>query len=197
MTVYSFDEKVEIIKNYCLEETKSINPIEIAKALMHLECISVHGPEHHVLDGAALLTAIHNTGKDFDLAKALDQMAVRGRKMPGAMCGLWGVCGSASSVGAALSILNQTTYLSRESWSANIDFTGRALSRIASMPGPRCCKRNAFNSLLQAIDYVLEVYSIELEKEKVVCEFSNLNKECLKEECPYNIAYSGTLQFNK
>ena len=112
MSKYTLAEKSTIIKNYCLNETKSINPIEIAISLMHHESVDIHGPEHHVLDGAAFLCAMHNAGVEFDLDRALDQIIQRGGKMPGAMCGLWGVCGSASSLGAALSIINKTTYLS-------------------------------------------------------------------------------------
>ena len=48
---YSFDERCENIIAACLQE-KSANQ----------DYIRIHGPEHHILDGAALLTAFYNAG---------------------------------------------------------------------------------------------------------------------------------------
>ena len=62
----------------------------------------MHGPIHHIIDGAAFMTAMYNAGVKFNLDTALDELANRGSDMPGATCGKWGMCGSASSVGAAL-----------------------------------------------------------------------------------------------
>lgn len=42
--------------------------------------------------------------KDISLSKILKE----GLKMLGAMCGLWGVCGAVTSIGAALSIIDGT-----------------------------------------------------------------------------------------
>lgn len=107
--------------------------------------MGMHGPEHHMADGAAFLTAMHNAGAVFDLKEALDEMERRGAKMPGATCGQWGVCGSASSVGAALSIIHQTGPLSdNEFYKDNLRFTSMSFCRLADIGDPRCCKRNAF-----------------------------------------------------
>ena len=42
--------------------------------------------------------------------RALEKIMFEGLRMPGAMCGHWGVCGSISSLGAALSIINNTDF---------------------------------------------------------------------------------------
>lgn len=42
--------------------TQSTNPIEIVEAMMALPSCHMHGPEHHIMVGAALLTAYHNAG---------------------------------------------------------------------------------------------------------------------------------------
>lgn len=80
---------------------KSTNPREIQKKLMEQPDVPMHGPIHHYVDGAAFLTAMHNAGVKFDLADALKELEERSQLMPGATCGRWGVCGSASSVGAS------------------------------------------------------------------------------------------------
>ena len=52
----------------CLAE-KSKNPIVIIKKLMSLSFCHMHGPEHHVLVGSALLTAYKNSGGNIDLPR--------------------------------------------------------------------------------------------------------------------------------
>lgn len=181
----TFDQKVERIKEICLKE-KSMNPIEIALRIMREPCVNIHGPEHHIIDGSAFLTAMHNAGVEFDLNAALDEQEVRGKKMPGATCGQWGMCGSSSSVGAALAIIHATGPLSsNEYYKDNLRLTSRALARIAEIGGPRCCKRNAFISIHTAIEFVKEKYGIELEISDIHCEFSARNKQCLHHKCPF------------
>lgn len=179
------DENMQMIKDICLKET-SQNPIKIVKKLMKIENIPIHGPIHHIIDGFAFLTAMHNVGVEFDFPKALDELEVRGKKMPGATCGQWGICGSSASVGAALAIIHQTTPLSdNEYYKDNLKLTSLALGNIAEIGGPRCCKRNAYLSLKTAIKFVEETYGILLEDTDEKCEFSHLNQQCIKERCPF------------
>ena len=74
-------------------ESGSRDPIAILQTLMNDPFIYMHGPEHHVLVGAALLTAYANSGGQVELAAALEEMKARGSSYPGGACGLWGCCG--------------------------------------------------------------------------------------------------------
>lgn len=178
--------KAEMMKEYCLTH-QSINPIEIAMGMMDMDGINIHGPEHHILDGAAFLCAMHCAGAVFDLEKALDEMMARGSKMPGATCGQWGVCGSVSSIGAALAIIHETGPLSsNEFYKDNMRLTSKALAQLAEIGGPRCCKRNAFISLKTAITFVKEQYNIELEDMEVKCQYSPKNAQCIHRLCPFS-----------
>lgn len=173
------------IKSECFISS-STDPIELAIHIMQDNRINIHGPEHHVLDGSCFLAAMHNAGADFDLEAALDEMAERGRKMPGATCGQWGVCGSAASIGAALSIIHGTGPLSsNQFYKDNLSFVSQALGKIAEVGGPRCCKRNAFLSMLTAIAFVERQYNIKLAKHELCCSFSKQNKQCLQKMCPF------------
>jgi len=71
-------EGYQLIKVLCMQETGK-DPFVIAKHLMDQEFIHMHGPEHHILIGAALLTAYKNAGGDIDLEKALKTMEERGK----------------------------------------------------------------------------------------------------------------------
>ncbi len=167
---------------------KSKNPIEIFQNITHRDFIRIHGPEHHVLDGAVLLTAFYNAGGNINLPLSLNELMNRGLKMPGATCGMWGVCGAVSSLGAALSIIDGTGPLSSdESWGKHMEFTSKALSALAQVGGPRCCKRDAFLSFQTAIEFVNENYDVKLESSSIKCDFSAKNAQCIKDRCPFYI----------
>jgi hypothetical protein len=181
----SFQEKAELIQAACLKETSS-DPIEVAKHLMRLPFVSMHGPEHHMLDGSAFLTAYRNAGGAVDLPSALTELAKRSALMPGATCGYWGICGSSASVGAALAILHGTGPLSdNQAYKDNMELTSQALAKIGAIGGPRCCKRNAYLSLMTAADFVKKHYGITLKIAPFTCEFSPVNPTCLKTKCPF------------
>lgn len=169
----------------CLLET-SKNPIEIFNNIAHTEFIRIHGPEHHILDGAALLTAFYNAGGKISLQESLFELKERGLQMPGATCGMWGVCGAVSSLGAALSIIDETGPLSVDSsWGKHMEFSSKALHSLSQTGGPRCCKRDAYLSFQKAIEYVNENYNLKLESSSIECSFSGRNAQCLKERCPF------------
>ena len=178
------ERAVKIIKS-CLKE-KSKNPTEIFYNIANKKFIKIHGPEHHILDGAAFLTAFYNAGGKIDLLNSLREIAKRGMQMPGATCGLWGVCGAVSSVGAALSIINGTGPLSDDaSWGKHMEFTSAALLSLSQIGGPRCCKRDAFLTLQKAVEFANENYDVNMGIGPMECSFSDKNTQCIKERCPF------------
>ena len=185
---YALEGKYALIKKEVVK-SKSKNPVTVVRETMNRDFISMHGPEHHFLDGAAFLTAYKNAGGEIDLGSCLDELAKRAIKMPGAMCAHWGVCGSPASVGAALSVVHGTGPLSTDDYyKDNMEYTSAVLARMSKIGGARCCKRNAFLSLSYAAKFVREKYGIEMDTSDVVCEFSSLNKQCIGERCPFRKA---------
>lgn len=180
------EDRAKKIVEACLQE-KSKNPIEIFVNIAKREFVRMHGPEHHILDGAALLTAFYNAGGKIELQKSLDELMKRGMQMPGATCGMWGVCGAVSSMGAALSIIDGTGPLSADaSWGRHMEFTSNALMDLSKTGGPRCCKRDAFLSFINAIKHINENYDVVLECNGVDCCFSDRNEQCIRERCPFH-----------
>lgn len=179
------EERAKKIIDACLQET-SKNPIDIFCNIAQRDFVRIHGAEHHVLDGAALLTAFHNAGGAIELQTSLNELMKRGLQMPGATCGMWGVCGAVSSLGASLSIIDGTGPLSSDlSWGKHMEFTSKALCSLSRVGGPRCCKRDAFLSLQKAIEYIIENYNVRLESSRIECSFSKKNEQCIKEKCPF------------
>jgi hypothetical protein len=64
---------MEIIIPICLAQ-KHKNPIMILEKLMDAPFCHMHGPEHHVLVGASLLTAYANSGGEINLQESLDSV---------------------------------------------------------------------------------------------------------------------------
>ncbi|MDD4716211.1 MAG: DUF5714 domain-containing protein, partial [Oscillospiraceae bacterium] len=76
-------------------QTNAKDPLVIAKQMMNHPMVHMHGPEHHVLGGAAMLAAYRNCGGTLNLEEALEELEKRGKKIPGGTCGFWGCCGAA------------------------------------------------------------------------------------------------------
>lgn len=132
---YTLDERGKKIIEECLS-IDSKNPIDIFKSIASKDYIRIHGPEHHILDGAAL------------------------------------------------SIIDGTGPLTTDdTWGKHMHFTSKALSKLADVGGPRCCKRDAYLSFQEAIKYINKNYGVTLENSDIVCEFSSENQQCIKNRC--------------
>lgn len=176
------DEVVAI----CLSE-RSKNPCDILEKLMSMPFCHMHGPEHHILVGASLLTAYKNAGGDLDLPSALELMISRGKEIPGGACGFWGACGAGISSGIFVSIITGSTPLKVQEWGLSNMMTSAALSSIGKIGGPRCCKRNSYIAITEAVEFVKKHLNISMELQKISCTRSENNNQCIKNRCPFGI----------
>lgn len=182
------ESSVDPVAALCLADT-SRNPIEILEKLMSQPDCPMHGPTHHVLVGAALLTAYNNCLPDsnkLNLEEALAEMRERGEQVPGGACGYLGACGASISTGIFLSIVTRNTPFSTDTWRLCNLCTARALEQVAENGGPRCCKRDSYLSVLTAIDFVKENLGVEMVKPEVHCTRSQINEQCIGKKCPFS-----------
>ena len=178
---------LDSIVSLCRQE-KSKNPLEIIEKMMQQPFCHMHGPEHHVMVGAALLTAYKNVGGEIDLENALFEMLSRGKQIPGGACGFWGACGAAVSTGMFMSIISRSTPLTVEPFALSNSMTARSLAKIGEIGGPRCCKRDSFLSVLTAVEFVREKLGVEMESYQPVCQYSSKNNQCIGKRCPFSPA---------
>lgn len=178
-------EKADLILRDVRQETGAA-PVQIFDRIVSKGYMNLHGPEHHILDGACILVAYKNAGGSLDLDDALEKLKAEGLRMPGAMCGLWGVCGAITSIGAALAIIDGTGPLSSDgTWGDHMAFTAAAIGELGQINGPRCCKRDAMIAFKNGVDYINAHYPVRLTWEKPVCPYSHLNAQCLRTRCPF------------
>ncbi len=176
---------LDMIIEVCLN-SDSRDPIAIFEELVALPFCHMHGPEHHTIVGSTLLTAYYNAGGKIELMPALVEMQSRGGRVPGGTCGFWGACGAAISAGMFVSIITQATPLSTEAWGLANTMTSRALARIGAIGGPRCCKRNSYTAILEAVSLVKDELGIEMELTRPSCKRMMKNNQCLQTRCPYH-----------
>ena len=176
---------LDAILALCLSSS-SKNPVEIMQSMMALPFCHMHGPEHHVMVGAALLTAYQNAGGKIDLERSLAEMMNRGKKVPGGACGFWGACGAGISSGMFVSILSDSTPLSVEPFALSHQMTAKSLGAIGEIGGPRCCKRDSYLSIQAAVDFASEHFGVQMEKSEIVCQHAAQNNQCIKERCPFS-----------
>ncbi|MDD5288420.1 MAG: DUF5714 domain-containing protein [Dehalococcoidales bacterium] len=178
----------DFIVRFCIA-SNSKNPIEQAIILMKDPRLAMHGPEHHVLVPAVLLSAYYNVTGETDKKEAKIKLAQRRASLvPGGFCGYQGDCGAAVGVGIFISILTGSTPLSTKEWRLSNLGTAHSLLAIAEKGGPRCCKRNTFLAILEATKFVKEQFNVTLSTSNdVKCVFSPLNKECIKEKCSFHL----------
>lgn len=177
---------IDTIIGVCMSEI-SKNPIKILQKQMALPFCHMHGPEHHIMVGSALLTAYKNSGGEIDLHKALVEMQSRGKKVPGGACGFWGACGAGVSSGMFVSIVTGSTPLSNEAWGLSNLMTSHALAAIGKVGGPRCCKRDSYLAIIEAVKFAKTHLGVEMELDKIKCIHSAQNNQCIGTRCPFKM----------
>jgi hypothetical protein len=150
---------------------------------------NLYGPEHHALTPAAILTSLKNNNikkPDGDEVSFSDikEAIRRGSEIPGGYCGFYGSCGAGIGSGIAISIFTGATPSKDVPRSLANKMTSRALNKIADNL-EHCCKRSVRISIIEALRFLEEKFSISLEYQPQSCNFSELNKKkCAYEKCP-------------
>ncbi|HEY3445695.1 MAG TPA: DUF5714 domain-containing protein [Myxococcales bacterium] len=177
---------LDVIESVCRASAET-NPVALANQLMRSPTFHMHGPEHHFLVPAVLLTSFCNAaGRTAEKEKMLQEARRRSDAVLGGFCGFWGACGAAVGVGIFFSVATGATPLSTKEWRLSNEATARVLTEVARLGGPRCCKRDTFVSLEGAAKLAGEALGVSLAPAgKIVCRFSAQNRECLKQACPF------------
>ena len=105
-----------IIERYCIR-SESLDPVKMANHLMDSSKVTMHGPEHHFLVTAVLLSAYYNLLNQPELKRdKIIQARFRCEKVPGGFCGSHGTCGAGVASGIFISLITDATPLSLKEW---------------------------------------------------------------------------------
>ena len=99
---------LDLIENTC-KLSRLSDPIALANTIMHHPSVKMHGPEHHFLVPAVLLTVIQNIENNDEnkFHKRLEVAKQRARNLLGGFCGFYGACGAAVGTGVFVSVLKE------------------------------------------------------------------------------------------
>lgn len=167
-----------------LSSTNSADPIEILEKVASHPSVPMHGPEHHAMVPAIIVAAVKNAGYPVPEG-AVEKAIERGAKVPGGWCGSNGVCGAAIGVGTAVSVLTGATPLTGKERGLANEATAYALGKMIDGE-PRCCKRASRRAIQAAVEFLKKKMGIDLKiNHKIKCQYTQRNRECIKERCPY------------
>lgn len=173
---------VRIIKNVCLHSHKK-DMVELMNTIRSHPLFKIHGPEHHSMVPAVILTALKNSGQQItndDINTAIE----RGKGVCGGVCAFLGVCGAAIGAGIAVSIVLKANPYDGENRQLVQQATQRTLAIIASYKAPRCCQRDSWLALREASAIMHEITGKSLSVYSFDCEQFQKNRECIHEQCP-------------
>jgi hypothetical protein len=167
-----------------LSSTDSANPIELLEIIISHPSVPMHGPEHHAMVPAILVTAVKNAGYPVP-ENALEKAISRGKEIPGGWCGSYGACGTGIGVGIAVSVLTEATPLTGVTRALANEATAFTLKGLLDGQ-PRCCKRASRKALELATEFFEKRMNIRLDRsENIQCRYMSRNNECILGECEY------------
>jgi len=162
-----------------------LNPVELADKIMSSNIVKTHGPEHHLIVPAVMLSVYLNYKKQSELKKEmLEDAKTRALKIHDGICATHGACGGAIGVGLFFSIILEVNELDIENYSYINNATASTLVNVAKYGGPRCCKRSSYFGILQIRNHLADDFGIKIPvPDFIKCPFVAKNKECTRENC--------------
>ena len=170
---------------------QSTDPMVIVdKAISH-PSFKFHGPEHHSLVPAAVLTAMKNRGITRPDGSPITTDVIlegirRGSKIPGGFCGSAGTCGACVGAGVTTALFVGSTPIKGPERKMAQKATTTAL--FLSQDGlKRCCKRATYYGMKAALDLLKEQFGIDLgdPPELKSCKYSTKSKDCEEKFCQF------------
>ena len=109
----------------------------------------------------------------------------RGGQIIGGSCAYLGICGSATGVGVAFSLILQANPVKAAERQMVQQITTRVLEKIAAFEAARCCQRDCWLGLKTAAELSHTYLSVPLQADAVIgCYQRHLNRECIGMKCP-------------
>ena len=176
-------EAAAVIRHIC-QATEETDLIALMDEIRRHPAITCHGPEHHVLVPAVILTAYRNLGGGVT-PEMFETALARGQAVPGGACGFMGVCGAAAGVGIAFSLLlgaNPEKPAHRRQVLAAVQ---AVLGELTLQDAARCCQRECWLALRKAAALSQDLLPVPLTAAApLTCRQGGCREDCLQSSCP-------------
>ena len=145
--------------------------------------IPLHGPEHHAIVPGIILATYRNLGGNITEEQILTGIR-RGTQIPGGSCGFMRVCGAATGVGIAYSIILDSNPVAPEKRQKIQKVVSRVISRISEQKAARCCQRECYIALKEAASVSSVLLPIVLKADfHLTYQQHSINRECIGVRC--------------
>lgn len=177
------EDALDVMEHLCQESTET-DMLDLLSRLRKHPSIPIHGPEHHALMPGIIVTAYRNRGGIVDndlIATAIR----RGGQIIGGSCAFLGICGSATGVGIAFSLILKANPVKAEERQIVQQITQQVLQEISAFKAARCCQRDCWLGLKKAAELSRKYLPLALQADAVIgCYQRHQNKECIGMDCP-------------
>jgi len=174
----------ELIRSVCTN-TRETDMIRLLEEVRSDSRFPMHGPEHHALVPAVILTTYRNLGGKITESDILTGIE-RGLSIPGGSCGFLGICGAAVGVGIAFSIILGANPLTPKPRQTVQRVLSEIIGVLAGQEAARCCRRECFLSLREAARISEDLLPVSLRADEASpCEQYRGNAECSRAGCPF------------
>lgn len=173
----------QIITAICCEN-QTPDPIALMRSIRQHPALPLHGAHHHAMVPGIILSCLRALGAtvhDIMIENAIQ----RGGAVEGGSCSFYGVCGAATGVGIAVSILLEATPLTAQGRQKAQQAVHTVLGEISTYTAARCCQRDTFIALQRGMELCGDLIGLTTPyPEPFACTQMALNQECLGIPCP-------------
>ena len=176
-------DALSVIEQVCLGSDET-DMVALMEKIRNHPAFPMHGPEHHSMVPAIILTAYRNTTGKLDREQIRTGIE-RGGAIAGGSCAFFGVCGAAVGVGIAFSIILRCDPYKAAERQAAQQVTAEVLAAVGRYKAPRCCQRDCWIALTEAARLSENYLGVALRAEKqLACLQFARNRECVRKACP-------------
>ena len=176
-------EALEVIEHICAHSNET-DMLALYETIRKHPSVPKHGPEHHAMVPAIIVTAFKNSGGSV-AQDALHVALTRGASVMGGACGFLGVCGAASGVGIGFAVCLGASPVKAQSRQLAQQATHAVLGEIATYEAARCCNREVWTALTIAAKLSKTFLHVKLEAAALSkCDQKKFNQYCYGKQCP-------------
>ena len=176
-------EALEVIEHICAHSNET-DMLALYETIRKHPSVPKHGPEHHAMVPAIIVTAFKNSGGSV-AQDALHVALARGASVMGGACGFLGVCGAASGVGIGFAVCLGASPVKAQSRQLAQQATHAVLGEIATYEAARCCNREVWTALTIAAKLSETFLHVKLEATALSkCDQKKFNQYCYGKQCP-------------
>ncbi len=177
-------DALSVIEHLCVATTET-DMIALFDQIRAHPLVPIHGPEHHAMIPAIMVTTYRNSGGELR-EDALKTALIRGGQVPGGFCGFAGGCGAGLGIGIGFSLLLGATPLTAKARQQALRATSSALAVLGEQPAARCCQRDGILALQRAAEISKTLLPIPLKAAlATLCKQVSKNAECLGRTCQF------------